>query len=231
MIRDLLPLLAGLAVAAIVYTTRELRRKRHRINPALPDLTMEEAWAIWTQSAETKPDSVFAMALAEQGVLTPPVESEALKGLLDGEKLYQEADHPRLALRSAILDNAAIAMHLDAISGFGEAERAALLRGYAEGMDAALQEARKICTLKWIVLRQYARLKYDDAVAGDWFHHFMRIARPYILEKTRLTREHVLQMDEGSRRFVEIYDALLNDLRVEMLKARPKKRFVEPDLA
>ena len=128
MIRDLLPLLAGLAVAAIVYTTRELRRNRHRINPALPDLTMEEAWAIWTQSAETKPDNVFATALAEQGVLTPPVESEAMKGLLEGEKLYQEADHPRLALRSAILDNAAIAMHLDAISGFGEAERAALLR-------------------------------------------------------------------------------------------------------
>ena len=39
-----------------------------------------------------------------------------------------------------------------------------------------------------------------------------------------------LQMDASAARFAEIYDALLAELQEKMIKARPKQRFVRPDL-
>ena len=76
----------------------------------------------------------------------------------------------------------------------------------------------------------YARWKFDDAVEDDWFHNYMNLARPYIREKVRLAKEHVIQMDASAARFAEIYDALLAELKEKMIKARPKQRFVRPDL-
>jgi hypothetical protein len=81
-----------------------------------------------------------------------------------------------------------------------------------------------------MALRWYARMKYDDAVPGDWFHHYLRVAGPYVREKVRLAREHLVEFNEGAARFVQIYDALLAQLRHDMLAARPKKRFPPSDL-
>ena len=105
-----------------------------------------------------------------------------------------------------------------------------LIKGYEEGMDTLLRAAITSSTVKWIVLRVYARWKFDDAVSNDWFHLYMHTARPYIREKVRLAREFVLRADAGAERFAEIYDTLLGELQEKMLKARPKKRFVRPDL-
>ena len=55
-------------------------------------------------------------------------------------------------------------------------------------------------------------------------------AGPYIREKVRLAKEHILQADPGAGRFAELYDTLLGELRDKMLKARPKRRFVPSDL-
>lgn len=225
-LRDLAPLLIALGVAAIIYILRETRRRRLRMNPSRPGLTMQEAWELCLQDSSKHPDGVLIPAALQPEA----VPAAAVKRLFELEGRCLEADNPRVAVREAVLENAVIALHLEAISELGEPERAALLRGYAEGMDQLLRDAWTASTLQWIVLRLYSRLKYDDAVAGDWFHHFMHVARPYIREKVRLAREFVLRMDEGSGRFVEIYDSLLQELRREMLKARPKRRFAAPDL-
>jgi hypothetical protein len=230
MLDDLLPLIVALTVATIVYVLRERRRRRHRLNPPRPDLTTREAWEMWRRGARNYFDGAFVPAGIEPGVVSEHVQEGAGLSLGEAERLCNETENPRLALRRAILESAAISLHLAAISELGEAEKKALLKGYAEGMDELLQDAFRISTLRWMVLRQYARLKYDDATNADWFHHFMHVAGPYIGEKVRLARDSVLQVDKGSGRFVEIYDELLSELRKEMIKVRPKKRFVPPDL-
>ena len=83
----------------------------------------------------------------------------------------------------------------------------------------------------WLALRYYLRLKYDDAVADDWLHHFLRVARPYVREKVRLARDYLVEVDPSAGRFAEIYDKLLDELRREMLKTPPKRRFPPADLA
>jgi len=216
LIRDLLPLIAALLLAATVYAIREIRRRRFRVNPPEPDIAVAEVWELWLRD--------------HREPLTGAVKSRVQEILAAAETACSGADHPRAALRQAILGNAVIALHLDAVSEFGEQERAILLRGYEPGMDALLQDARTAATIAWRVLRRYGRLKYDDAVPEDWFDNFMWVAAPYIREKTRLAREFVVRMDEGSGRIVEIYDQLLQELRTGMMKARPKKRFVPPDI-
>ena len=230
MLDDLLPLLAALTVAAVVYGLREARRRRLRVSPPMPGLTMQEAWERWLGGARHNLDDIFVPPGAAPDETPPRLRAEVGKSLMEIERRCAEADNPRAALRRAILHGAVIALHLEAVSALGEPERKALLQGYEEGMDELLRDAWRASTLTWIVLRQYGRLKYDDATASDWFHQFMHVARPYVREKVRMAREFVLQMDEGSGRFVEIYDELLQQLREEMLKARPKKRFVAPDL-
>jgi len=216
LIRDLLPLIAALILAAAAYMIREVRRRRFRMNPPMPDLAMAEAWELWLRE--------------DRDPLTEAVKDRIEEMLAAAETACSRADHPRAALRDAILGHAVIALHLEAVSEFGEEERAVLLRGYEPGMDRLLQDAWKAATIAWQVLRHYGRLKYDDAVPEDWFHNFLWVAAPYIREKTRLAREFVVRMDEGSGRIVEIYDELLQELRNAMMKARPKKRFVPPDI-
>jgi hypothetical protein len=180
----------------------------------MPEITMGEAWQIWERGEEAP---AHLRATLERDLLA--TESRCLA-----------SPNPRLALRAAILESAAAALHLQAIACYGEAERQALLTGYVAGMDQALRNAVAFTNLKRTVLRDYARLKYDDASPRDWFDHFMDVAEPYVREKVRLARDAVFEMDESAGRFVARYDALLEELGQTVLKAPPKKRFVPVDL-
>ena len=226
-LRDLAPLLVALTLAAVVYAFRERCRRRRRMSPKLPDLTMAEAWALWR-------DGVVVSADRELQDGSPVPHDDAGESvpaaLLEAERLCTDSDHPRLAVRRLILDQAAMSLHLDAVLRLGEEDRKLLLEGYEPDMVPRLRAACLTSGVLQAVLRLYAQLKYDDAVARDWFHHFLHLARPYIRERVRVAREYVLSMDEGSGRIVEVYDRLLHDLRKEMIEARPKKRFAAPDL-
>jgi hypothetical protein len=183
-LRELIPLLTALTLAAVVYVVREQRRRRMRIAPPRPEIAMREI-------------SRAATLLAiEQACLAAP--------------------DPHAAFRRAALESAVGALYLEAIAGFGVPDIAEPLRVSVE---------------TWQTLRAYLRLKYDDAVADDWFDHFMSVARPYIREKVRLTREFALHLDEGTERFARIYDALLQERFNEALAAPQKKTFVPPDFS
>jgi hypothetical protein len=202
--RDLFPLIAALGAAVLIWVLRERHRRRTQINPPAPDITLPEA-------AESFP-----------GIPRPELETI--------ERQLSASDHPRLALRRAILESAGMALHLEAIARLPEPERAMLLKGYEPGMDPLLRQAHADALARCALFRHYARLKYDDAVPGDWYDHFLHIAGPYIAEKVRLARDFLVAVDEGAARFAEIYDALLDELRRDLLKAPPKKRFPPPDL-
>lgn len=226
MLRDLLPLIAALTIAVVIYAVRELRRRRTTVNPPFPDLTLAEAWQHWKRGVADHPDQTFFpadLAVAEEAKDFEPELDRIEAGLSSSE-------HPRLALRTAILESAGVSLHLDAIARLGEMERKALLKGYEDGMGTLLTSAQRLSTIRWAFLRLYARLKYDDAVPDDWFHNFLRVARPYVREKVRLAREHVLERNEGSGQFAQVYDRLLDGLAKDMLKVPPKRRFVAPDL-
>ena len=216
MLRDFLPLIAALMVAAGIYIARERHRRRTTINPARPDLTMAEAWQLWLDSGERTP--------AKQ------VEEQAVPSLLETERVLGRSDHPLRQLRSEILRDATTSLYLELILELNDTERSVLLKGYTPEMEPALRGALELSTIRWSVLREYGALKYDDAATDDWFDQYTRIARPYIREKLRLARDHLLEFDEGARRLAEIYDALLADLADNMLKSPRKKRFVPPDL-
>ncbi len=204
--RDLLPLIAAFGAAVLIWVLRERHRRRTEIRPAAPDTTLPEA------------------AQSFDGPLPAAADLEGI------ERQLAAAGHPRLALRRAILETAGIALHLEAIARLPEPERAVLLQGYQAGMEPVLRQAQAEACARWALLRHYARLKYDDAVPDDWFDHFLHIAGPYIAEKVRLARDFLVRVDEGAGHFAEIYDALLDELRSELLKAPPKKRFPPPDL-
>ncbi|MFB3828453.1 MAG: hypothetical protein ACE15B_16920 [Bryobacteraceae bacterium] len=204
---DLIPLFGLVAAAVAIYVLRERRRRRTEIRPRFPGITMEEALAI------------------------APVDGDTRELLLEIERRALASDNPRLAIRNAILRHAAVALHLEAIAALGEDERRLLLKGYEPGMDALLRTALESSEAAWRSLREYARLKYDDAVPGDWFDRFLHQARPYIREKVRLARDYLLQLDPAAGRFAEIYDALLQELREGSLAAPAKKRFPPPDVA
>jgi hypothetical protein len=125
-------------------------------------------------------------------------------------------DDPRVAFRRAAIENAVAALYLETIAECGVENTGEMLRAHTE---------------IWRALRDYLRLKYDDAVADDWFDHFTRVARPYIREKVRLTREFALHLDEGAERYARIYDELLRELVQEALAAPQKKSFVPPDFS
>ncbi len=216
---DLLPLVAALGAAILIWILRERHRERTEVRPPRPDIALAEA--AQTFLVVPHPDRALLPA-----ALAPPAAAE----LEEIERAILAAAHPRLALRRAILENAAIALHLESIARLPETERAVLLKGYEPGMEPLLREAQADAVARWAVLRHWARLKYDDAVPDDWFQHFLRIASPYIAEKVRLARECLIRLDEGAARFAEVYDALLDELRRELLKVPPKKRFAPPGL-
>jgi len=230
MLRDLAPLFVALTIAAAVYAYREAQRGRSRTRPKMPSVTMAEAWRFWRDGLVNSADREIEESAARSGTLPDAVNQDVHAALLEAERRCVEADHPRLALRRLILDQAAMSLHLDAVLRLGEEDRKLLLQGYEPDMAPRLDTALLSSAVLQKVLRLYTQLKYDDAVAHDWFHHFLHLARPYVRERVRLAREHVLSMDEGSGRIVEVYDQLLQDLRKEMIDAKPKKRFVTPDL-
>jgi hypothetical protein len=136
--------------------------------------------------------------------------------LLEIERAALATDDPRLAFRRAAVENAVAALYLETIAECGVENTAGLLRAHTE---------------MWRALREYLRLKYDDAVADDWFDRFTGVARPYIREKVRFTREFALHLDEGAQRYARIYDELLQELVQEALAAPQKKSFVPPDFS
>jgi hypothetical protein len=184
LLRELFPLLTALTVAAVVYAMREQRRRKMRISPPRPDISMRE-------------------------VCDTPV-------LLEIERACLATDDPRVAFRRAAIENAVAGLYLETIADCGVQNTGEMMRAH---------------TQVWQALREYLRLKYDDAVTDDWFDHFTRIARPYIREKVRLTREFALHLDEGAERYARIYDELLQELLEEALAAPQKKSFVPPDFS
>lgn len=136
--------------------------------------------------------------------------------LLEIERACLATDDPRVALRRAAIQNAVAGLYLEAIAECGVPNTEELLRAH---------------TRIWQALREYLHLKYDDAAPDDWFDHFTRVARPYIREKVRLTREFALHLDEGAERYARIYDELLQELLKEALAAPQKKSFVPPDFS
>jgi hypothetical protein len=137
-------------------------------------------------------------------------------GLLEIERVCLASDDPRVAFRRAAIENAVAALYLETIADCGVENTGELLRAH---------------TQIWQALREYLRLKYDDAVTDDWFDHFTSVARPYIREKVRFTREFALHLDEGAERYARIYDELLQELLHEALAAPQKKSFVPPDFS
>ena len=136
--------------------------------------------------------------------------------LLEMEKACLAAGDPRVAFRRAAIDNAVAGLYLEAIAECGVTDTGEMQRTHAQAVQA---------------LREYLHLRYDDRAADDWFDHFTRVARPYIREKVRLTREFALHLDEGAERFARIYDTLLQELVNEALAAPQKKSFVPPDFS
>lgn len=218
-------LVFALIVAVVAYVAREAHRRRMAVKPRRPGLTMDEAWKLATAPGASSPD----LALVRPP-MPEEVRAEAERVTREAEQLSLRADNPRLAIREAILGNATLALQLSAIAEHDEAARQALVQGYEPGMEDLLRLAAASREWAWFALRVYARWKFDDAVTDDWFHNYVRVARPYIREKVRLAKEHVMRMDPSAGRFAEVYDALLAQLQANMAKARPKQRFVRPDL-
>lgn len=190
---------------------------------------MAEALAMWPQDRRADPDAALVPAELDAAA-GKSVWEAAARSALEAEQWSRRSPDPRRAIRQAILAQAALALKLEAVRGCDEAARQALVRGYRPGMDELLASGAAACHLTWRLLRHYARLKFDDAVAEDWFHRFLRLARPYIREKVRLAEAAVVAMDEGAGRFAAVYDLLLEDLEKQALAAPPKARFVRPDL-
>jgi len=143
-------------------------------------------------------------------------EISSLPALLEIERASLAADDPRVTFRRAAIENAVAALYLEAIAECGVPDTGDMLRAHTE---------------IWQALREYLRLKYDDAMPEDWFDHFTQVARPYIREKVRLSREFALHLDEGAQRYARIYDELLRDVLNEALTAPQKKSFVPPDFS
>ena len=205
---DLYPLILALAVAAGLYVLRERYRKRTRIKPARPELTIEQAWQTWRAKGEYRARE-DALARARASLSEP-----------DGLE----------TVRREIVHSVTTALYLEVILGLAEIERKALLKGYEEGMESTLWNVVAVSNIRWRVLREYGRLKYDDAGPEDWFEQYVNLAGPYIREKVRLAQAHLVEFDQGALRLVEIYDELLRELENTLVQSPRKKRFPPPDL-
>jgi len=224
-------ILYALILAAAAYVVREVRRRRREIRPKNPAITIQEAWRRWEQGLRKHPDRHFAGGALDPAAVPEALREHARKRLEEMAALASSAgEHERQAVRRMILTHATLELLLDALVHCDEASRQALVQGYRPGMAEALRQAAAASRLEWLVLREYARWKFDDAVPDDWFHHYRGLAGPYIREKVRLARSYVVEADAGAGRFIEVYDTLLAELRDQALKARPKKRFPPGDL-
>src|SRR5437016_403725 len=97
------PLVAALAIAAVAYVVRERHRRRTRVQPARPDLTIDEAWQLWrSQSGYHAPEDVMM---------------QARRGLQEPDSLD--------SLRRDIVRSVTTALYLETILELGEAERKA----------------------------------------------------------------------------------------------------------
>ena len=219
-----------LLASVVLYAVREVRRYRARTRPRQPDIAVERAWEILHDGEPRNPDLALLGPDGRLPELSDPVAEQVRQNVLAVERASAGQWDQRRAVRAAILSSAVIGLHLEALAACDESARGALIKGYQPEMDRQLREAAGGATLEWLALRCYARWKFDDAVTDDWFHNYVHIARPYIREKVRLARQHVLQVDEDARRFTEIYDQLLAELGERMLAAPAKKRFPPPDL-
>jgi hypothetical protein len=170
---DFLPLVAALGIAAAIYLLRERHRRRTRINPSRPDLTLAEI------TAEQLPEP---------------------------QNLYE--------LRLQILHHATAALYLETILELQYCDPAVAPR---------LREQVELATARWQALREYGRLKYDDAAPEDWFEQYRAVAAPFIRERLHAARQSQTPL-------VQIYAELLRDLQKRLLQSRPKKRYVPPDL-
>src|SRR5579864_3461819 len=110
MFADFVPLILALAIAAAVYLLRERHRRRNRIQPESPGLTMAEAWDLSRASAAYE-----ASAEAQQ---------QARASLLETERTLLASGDLR-ALRREILRSATTAIYLETILALAEPERAA----------------------------------------------------------------------------------------------------------
>jgi len=224
-------ILYALILAAAAYVVRELRRWRHEIRPKNPTMTIRQAWKRWEEGIRKHPDRRFAGAALRPDAVPEPLREHVRRHLEEMAALAASAEeHERHAVRRMILSQVTLELLLDALARSDETSRQALIQGYQPGMAEALRQAAVASRVKWLVLRDYARWKFDDAVPDDWFHHYRGLAGPYIRERVRLARSYMLEADAGAGRFIEIYDTLLAELRDQALKARPKKRFPPGDL-
>jgi hypothetical protein len=98
-------------------------------------------------------------------------------------------------------------------------------------MEPLLRRIAGVSKVRWRVLREYGRLKYDDAAREDWFEQYVDVAAPYIREKVRLARAFLVELDQGASRLVEIYDDLLRELESRLVTSPRKKRYPPPDLS
>lgn len=215
MLSDLLPLFAALLGATALYILRERRRRERQVRPPEPDLPIDDAWRRWRAQGGNPPARLLQAIQAELFA----IEQECLA-----------ADHPRLALRAVLLRHALMGQALEELLPLPDQERQALIRGYEAGQESLLDDAIAYHGALVRVLRLYAARKYDDAVPRDWFDHFHALAQPYLRERVRLGREHLLSLNDGAARFAARYDDLLRDLQDQMLRVPPKQRFPPPDL-
>ena len=225
---ELVPLLLALGAASAVYGLRDRARRRREIRPAYPEISVEQVWEWWVRGIRDPSDAALGLFQAEE--MGASLEASIVTQMLQTEELCLKSDDPRIALRQATLETAAMALHLEALLEVGETERQSLLRGYQPGMEPWLRDAFTQSAICCSVLRQYAHWKFDDVAEEDWFHWFYGTARPYIREKIRLAQETCLERDKESLRLVRIYDQLLQELTQKSLKAAPKRRFAPPDL-
>jgi hypothetical protein len=117
-------------------------------------------------------------------------------------------------LRRQILHHATLALYLETILELDWVE---------PSLEPQITQKVAVAAERWQTLREYARLKYDDAAPEDWFEHYRALAAPFIREKLHAAKESHTSL-------VEIYNALLQDLQQSLLQSRPKQRYVPPDL-
>ncbi len=219
----------ALAAAFAVAVGWRIHQWRLQPRPRYPNLSLEQAWTLWLEGEETHPD----LSLAPSGTnWRQPNEraAEIMQGRLASISERLDASTFRSETRTAVLQAASSAVYLEAALAMEESDRPAVLQGYQAGMEPLLIDALRCATLEWLVLRLYARLRFDDAVPEDWFHHFLQVARPYAREKARLAAVWMLRLQEDASEFVRVYDQLLEELAQRMAQSAPKKRFPPPDL-
>jgi hypothetical protein len=223
-LRDLMPLFLFLVSAAVVYAVRERRRRLYTVKPPAPDITLGEVWESLPEALPAHPDrAILPQAGLEAAAGEVGTRVSALEGALGA------SDDPRAALRAAIVESATRALHFTILSRLSEADKPVLLGGYQPGMEGLVENAAAVCWLECALLRRYAQLRHDDAVPGDWFHHFLSHARPYVKEKVRLARECLIERNQGAAASAGHYDVLLAELAGDAMRAAPKRRFVPPD--